>query len=83
MENELYSRNLIALLEALTHYNVIFQTTNMFYDDVFYKLSESFNVFVQEIISQEYRGKPLEFYLELPWENELDISKYLLDVEQF
>jgi len=26
---------------------------------------------------------PLQFYLELSWENELDISKYLLDVEQF
>jgi len=83
VENEFYARNLLILLEQLTHYNKIFQVQNMRYDDMLFNMNESLSVLVNEIVISEERGKTVQHYLSFPWEKEEEIQKYLIDIRDF
>ena len=83
MQNKLYANNLFILLEQITHYNKLFQATQMRYNEVFYKLNESFNVFAQEILIESLRGKSVIETIELPWENQVSIQRYLVNCDVF
>ena len=82
-ENEFYMKNMFILLEQLMEYNTYFQKTNIRYDEVFYKISESFLVFAQDVLLPEHQGKGLEHCLGLDWRNKDEIEKYLIKDEDF
>lgn len=81
-ENHLYASNLFIVLEQLTHYNKKFQTNQMRYDEVFMQLYESFSVFTQDILAEDFRGKNFKETLAMPWENEA-IQAYIINTEEF
>lgn len=82
-ENEFYMKNMFILLEQLMEYNTYFQKTNVRYDEVFYKISEGFLVFAQDVLLPEHQGKGLEHCLGLDWRNKEEIEKYLMKDQDF
>jgi len=65
--NEVYTRILLVLLKQLTGYNKKFQATNMYWNEVYEEIKESFDVFAEEILLKELKSKTFEDLLALPW----------------
>lgn len=83
--NEIQLRILAILLGELGYYNREFQTTTMFYDQIFRNLTQSFLTFSDFVLSTE--AKSLEFNdkfkMEWDYKNTQKIQEHLKDINQF
>jgi len=84
-KNEVFLRILAILLAELAHYNRGFQKTNIYYDEIFRNLNQSFLTYTDIILNE--KGKEFDFQskYDLEWSN-TDLNKvkeHLSSKDQF
>lgn len=80
-KNELYLTVLLILTSKLNYYNLRFQATHIYYDEIMDLLDESFLVFAMQIFNG--KGKSLSELAKIAWNNcELDESAEVYLSEQ-